>query len=69
IWSDKRDYTITMGKNIELKVAPKKLKNIKQFVHHGKPYLVIEGDEAAKMGTKKLAALTWGQLKKAIEEE
>lgn len=69
IWSDKRDYTIQMGEKVELKVTPKKLKNIKQFVHHGRPYLVIEGDEAAKMGNIQLASLTWGQFKKAIEEE
>lgn len=69
VWSDKRDYTIKMGEKVELKVTPKKLKNVKQFVHHGKPYLVIEGDEVAKMGKTQLAALTWGQFKKSIEEE
>ena len=67
IWSDKRDYTIKMGKRLNLKL-PRKVENIKQFVHHGRPYLVIEGDEAAKMGNIQLASLTWGNLK-AIEEE
>ncbi|MGR5907321.1 DUF4317 family protein [Bacillus paranthracis] len=69
VWSDKRDYTIKMGEKVELKITPKKLKSVKQFIHHGKPYLVIEGDEVAKMGKIQLASLTWGQFKKAIEEE
>ena len=44
------------------------MKNVKQFVHHGKPYLVIEGDEVAKMGKTQLAALTWGQFKNRLKK-
>ena len=44
------------------------MKSVKQFIHHGKPYLVIEGDEVAKMGKIQLASLTWGQFKKRLKK-
>lgn len=49
VLSKKRDYTILMDDDFELKVNAEKIKNINQFTHEGKVYLVVEGREVSKI--------------------
>jgi Domain of unknown function (DUF4317) len=65
------DYTIKMGEEIEVKVSPKKIKDVKQFVYNGKPYLVIKGNEEAKLEgvNKKLSHISWEQFKEILDNE
>lgn len=69
LWHDKLDYTIAMGDEIKLKVTPKKIKNIRQFEHQGKTYLVVEENEVAKINGIPLPILGWEKFKKIIEKE
>ncbi|HDX9587770.1 TPA: DUF4317 family protein [Bacillus pseudomycoides] len=71
VLSKKRDYTILMDDDFELKVNAEKIKNINQFTHEGKVYLVVEGREAARFDgvAKKLDSMSWQKFKEIIEEE
>lgn len=69
ILSEKRDYTILMDDDVELKVNAEKIKNVKQFIHEGKVYLVVEGCEPARLDgvAKKLDAVSWQKFKQIVE--